>query len=670
MNTINFKQGINLVCLNKNDSFTKILDSINSKITTISSLKNNEIKSSVYIDIGGVRTLIGNLQQADFNSAYYITCNDSITLSYAKTYLPKINLKLDAGNNLIGFSNSENIDVEKVINYPEINTISCLEGNTINASININANFIGDIKSIKQNKGYIINTTDSITIDIYKYDNINLSVQYTNAVDSVTLKIYKINAKISNTALVTESNQNLYLTQALDSSIFNFSLPHGIYNITFFVDCEHSSCGTNYGNYKINIGDSTIVNQNNFTKENTTTLFCRYDYTCLHSSLTYEDYIINMEDKMKNINALFPDITKYYSIGKSQDGVYDLWVMEVSGDINKITDKPYLRYISNMHGNEPSGRALLIWFIEWLCDEYYEGNTRVVNLLNNSTVQILPTMNPWGFYQSPRIRYNSRNYDLNRNFPDQYIPNNTSIYEAETNSVMIWNANNPQVILSANFHEGAKIISYPYDGDGNLIPGISGTENNTVDNDIYKILAKKYSQNMFPKLTYLNSVPSKDFGIINGADWYTLYGGMQDWEYLTYNILSCTIEVSVTKNTDPQYLDDLKIENLSSDGKTIDGGGMLGYLEGGFQGIHGHVLDTSGNPIINATIQLYQNGSEYGSLVKSKEKGDFYKLVPYGSYIIKIEKTGYDNYVNGIFVTEIGYDISLVTNMIATLVTS
>jgi carboxypeptidase D len=87
-------------------------------------------------------------------------------------------------------------------------------------------------------------------------------------------------------------------------------------------------------------------------------------------------------------------------------------------------------------------------------------------------------------------------------------------------------------MLSANFHEGAKIISYPYDGDGNLIPGISGTENNTVDNDIYKILAKKYSQNMFPKLTYLNSVPSKDFGIINGADWYTLYGGMQDWEYL------------------------------------------------------------------------------------------------------------------------------------------
>ena len=47
-------------------------------------------------------------------------------------------------------------------------------------------------------------------------------------------------------------------------------------------------------------------------------------------------------------------------------------------------------------------------------------------LLNNSTIQILPTMNPWGFHQSPRIRYNSRNYDLNRNFPDQYINNTES----------------------------------------------------------------------------------------------------------------------------------------------------------------------------------------------------------------------------------------------------
>ena len=670
MNIITLNQGINLVCFNKNDTFTKILDPIKSKINTISSLKNNLIKSSVYLDIAGERTLIGNLQQIDYNCAYYITCNDSTTLSYSKTYLPKIELKLQAGNNLVGFDNSENIDVEKVINYPQINTISTLDGNIINASININAQFIGNIKSIKQNKGYIINTTDSITIDIYKYDNVNMSVQYTNTHDSVTLNIYKINAKIQNNALVTESNQNLILTQSLDSTTYNFNLPHGIYNITFMINCEHGECGTNYGNYKINIGDSTIVNQSNFTKENTTTIFCRYDSTFIHSSLTYEDYILNMEEKMKNINNLFPDLTRYYSLGKSQDGAYDLWVIEISGDLSKTDGKPFLRYIGNMHGNEPSGRALLIWFTEWLCDEYYEGNPRVVNLLNNSTIQILPSMNPWGFFQNPRRRYNSRNYDLNRNFPDQYIPNTSGLYEAETNLVMNWNSNNPQVILSANFHEGAKIVSYPYDGDGNLISGVSGTENNTVDNDMLILLAKRYTQNMFPKLTNLNSIPSKNFGIINGADWYTLYGGMQDWEYINHNILSTTIELSVNKNLDPKYLDDLKIASMSTDGTTIDGGGMLAYFEGAFQGIHGIVLDTSGNPISDATVQLYQNGAHYGSPIKSKSKGDFYKLVPYGSYIIKVEKIGFDNFVNGIFVSEIGNNISLVTKLTATLIAS
>ena len=138
-----------------------------------------------------------------------------------------------------------------------------------------------------------------------------------------------------------------------------------------------------------------------------------------------------------------------------------------------------------MHGNEPSGRALIIWFIEWLCDEYYEGNPRVVNLLNRCTLQFLPSMNPWGFFQSTRNRYNSRNYDLNRNFPDQYVATSSNAYEAETNLVMSWTTNNPQLILSGNFHEGAKIISYPYDGDENMIPGISGNINASEDNNMY-----------------------------------------------------------------------------------------------------------------------------------------------------------------------------------------
>jgi hypothetical protein len=672
MNTINFSQGINLVCFNKNDTFIKILDLVKYKISTISSLYNNEIKSSVFINIGPNRLLIGDLQNINFNFAYYITCIEAFTISYAKSYITNGKISLLAGNNLIGFSNTKDISINKVLNYPPISAISSLNGNIIDASININSNFIGNITKLEENKGYIISSTDSITIDIYKNDKVEMSVQYikSNNHDNITLEIYKTNAKMDNNTVISNPTRNLYLSQVLDSSVYNFEVPHGVYNITFMNDCDHGECGTNYGNYKITVGNNTVVDQSNFTRENTTSLFARYDSTFIHSSLTYEDYVVNMEEKMKNINNLFPNITKYYSIGKSQDGNYDMWAMDVSSDLSKVDDKPFLRYIGNMHGNEPSGRALIIWFIEWLCDEYYEGNERVVKLLNNTTLQFLPTLNPWGFHNSTRSRYNSRSYDLNRNFPDQYVTTASNAFESETINVMNWNENNKQVILSANFHEGAKIISYPYDGDQTMISGISGTQNLTDDHTMYMILSKKYSQNMNPKLNLINSYPSRQDGVINGAAWYTLYGGMQDWEYLAYDIMSTTIELSVSKNNAAHFLDDLKYENLSTDGKNIDGGAMLAYLETAFQGIHGHVYDVNGIPIENAVVQIYQNGQEFGRAVKSKLKGDFYKMIPYGSYIITIEKDGYDKYVNGVFINDIGNNISQVSKITATLILS
>ena len=198
MNSINLNQGINLVCFNKSDTISKTLDSIKSKVNTISSLKNNIINSSIYMNINGIRTLIGNLQNFEYYQAYYLNCNDSAVLTYQKNYNPNGNIKLQQGTNLIGFNNSEGKNINEILNYPEINTISSLENNKINASINLTSGFIGNITSIKSNLGYILNTTDSLTIDIYQNELVNMSVKYTKVdnFDSVTLKIYKTNAKI------------------------------------------------------------------------------------------------------------------------------------------------------------------------------------------------------------------------------------------------------------------------------------------------------------------------------------------------------------------------------------------------------------------------------------------------------------------------------------------
>lgn len=158
-----------------------------------------------------------------------------------------------------------------------------------------------------------------------------------------------------------------------------------------------------------------------------------------------------------------------------------------------------------MHGNEVVGRELLLNLIEYLCRNYGT-DLEVTQLVNTTRIHIMPSMNPDGYevaqegkaelrvvfhsqckhiiieilldryyieiyifcrhvhycminalfstgdiagYQG---RNNSHNYDLNRNFPDQF-KTITDPRQPETIAVMNWVKNFP-FVLSANLHGG------------------------------------------------------------------------------------------------------------------------------------------------------------------------------------------------------------------------
>ena len=90
-----------------------------------------------------------------------------------------------------------------------------------------------------------------------------------------------------------------------------------------------------------------------------------------------------------------------------------------------------------MHGDETVGRELSLYLIEWLVTTY-ENDIRSTNLINNTDIFIMPSMNPDGFELGQRN--NANDVDLNRDFPDQFDdPNNTvNGREPETRAVMEW----------------------------------------------------------------------------------------------------------------------------------------------------------------------------------------------------------------------------------------
>lgn len=200
------------------------------------------------------------------------------------------------------------------------------------------------------------------------------------------------------------------------------------------------------------------------------------------------------------MNGNYPHITRLYSIGKSVQQ-RDLWVLEISNMPGKHQPgNPEFKYVANMHGNEATGRELLLLLAKYLC-ENYKLDDRITQLINTTRIHLLPTMNPDGYEMVSPTNYdhkgreNANRVDLNRNFPDQYGQNRWNrIPEPETQAVMNWTLSIP-FVLSANLHGGALVANYPYDDSyGDLHDITASPKNNpTEDNAMFRHLAKTYS---------------------------------------------------------------------------------------------------------------------------------------------------------------------------------
>jgi len=250
----------------------------------------------------------------------------------------------------------------------------------------------------------------------------------------------------------------------------------------------------------------------------------------------------------------------------------------------------------------------------------YGTDARLTKLVNTTEIYIIPTMNPDGFELGRRG--NSKGVDLNRNFPDQWTGNPAKI-EKETEAMMKFSLSR-NFVLSANFHGGSVVANYPYDGNKERI---SGRDAPSPDDKLFRALA----------LTYAGSSPtmsrSSEFhnGVTNGADWYVLYGGMQDWNYLRTGDMEITVELSYNKWPKDVELNSYWLDNKES---------MLKYMEYVHNGAYGLVQGKAaeGTKVnLSAAVKV----DNFNTVHTDPEHGDYHRVLLPGKYTFVASAQGY-----------------------------
>ncbi|XP_077299077.1 carboxypeptidase D svr [Arctopsyche grandis] len=344
-----------------------------------------------------------------------------------------------------------------------------------------------------------------------------------------------------------------------------------------------------------------------------------------------------MKEMLHMLNINYPTITNLTSIGKSVQG-RELYVIEITRDPGKhIPGKPEFKYVANMHGNEVVGRELLLLLAKYLCENYLRDD-RVTKLLNSTRIHLLPSMNPDGYEASRegdtdgiQGRSNHHKVDLNRNFPDQYISNkHNAIQEPETEAVMNWSKSIP-FVLSANLHGGALVANYPYDDSRTTNTGIP---NLTPDNSLFIHLAHIYSNahNSMHLGRPCISTPEDKFpeGIINGNEWYSVSGGMQDWNYLNTNDFEITLELGCYKFPPVTQLPRFWLDNKEA---------LISYIEQVHRTLHGFVRSSIGHAIPHAFIHV----QGIGHPIYVAQNGDYWRLLLPGIYNVTASAKGYES---------------------------
>ncbi|MCR5013416.1 MAG: carboxypeptidase regulatory-like domain-containing protein [Bacteroidales bacterium] len=333
---------------------------------------------------------------------------------------------------------------------------------------------------------------------------------------------------------------------------------------------------------------------------------------------TYEAY----ESMMYQFATDHPDKCEVFTLGTLPSGRKIFFAHINNG---QPEGKPKFLYTSTIHGDETTGWMLMLRLIDYILENPTEPEVQYV--LDNIDLYISPLTNPDGTYHGGNnnvngaTRYNANGVDMNRNYPD---PNSGphpdgEPYQQETQWLMDFAQETP-FVMGANYHGGAEVVNYPWDNTYTI----------HADDAWFQLTAHEYAE-LAQEMHYSYMTELND-GITNGAQWYMIGGGRQDYMNGYAECREVTIECSDTKLPYASQMPTFWNYNKNS---------MFAFMKQCTYGIHGVVTDKDNGQPLEAVVSISGHDNEFSTVSSHLPAGDYHRPIKGGTYTVTFTANGY-----------------------------
>ncbi len=344
--------------------------------------------------------------------------------------------------------------------------------------------------------------------------------------------------------------------------------------------------------------------------------------TPLSSYPTYTAY----DSMMTAFGNNYPNICKIINIKTLTSG-RKLLFAKISKNPNVKENEPTILYTSSMHGDELTGYILMLDLINYLLSNYGI-DPRITRMIDSTEIWINPLANPDGTFHGGNatvtgaVRYNANMIDINRNFPDRLAGPHPDggAWEAETVAFMGL-ADSVNFTMSTNFHGGSEVCNYPWDD----------TLAVTSDDAWWQYVCREWADTVHANSVagYMTDLTN---GITDGAVWYIVNGGRQDYMNYWHHCREFTCEISTTKTPPANSLVNYWNYNYRT---------LLNYIEESQYGIRGVVTDSiTGLPL---KAKVYISGFDHDSseVYSHLPVGNYHRPIIAGTYNVTYSAPGY-----------------------------